>query len=139
MTLIYEFVYGTLYRMADATVKASLLLGLAAIFSLLLRRSYASVRHLVWALGLGSALLLPLLSWNMPHWRVPYPAPPTHSRPAATVVPPPAQAPQPASGAAVPRGPQFSAGITPVASSSSSTAEKRAMLPPVRMAAPNGR
>ena len=99
-TLTDEFSYGYLFRMADATVKAALMLGLAAVFAVLLRRSSASVRHIVWALGLGSALLLPLLS-GLPPWRVPYTVPPAHSRPSANGVPP-AQASRPASGAATP-------------------------------------
>lgn len=109
-TPIYWFVYGSLFRIADATVKATFLLALVAAAVLLLRRSSASIRHLVWALGLGAALVLPLSSW-IPRWRVPYTVPPTYSRPLPEEVPP-AQAPQPMPKVAV-VGPQAVAGAVP--------------------------
>ena len=59
-----------MFILADAAVKAALLLTLAAVIVLCSRRASASFRHLVWALGLGGALFLPLLSCNLPHWRV---------------------------------------------------------------------
>ena len=58
------------FILADAAVKAALLLTFAAVLVVCLRRASASFRHLVWALGLGGALFLPLLSCNLPHWRV---------------------------------------------------------------------
>jgi len=60
----------SVFILADAAVKAALLLTLAAVIVLCSRRASASFRHLVWALGLGGALFLPLLSCNLPHWRV---------------------------------------------------------------------
>ncbi|MBX7184546.1 MAG: M56 family metallopeptidase, partial [Vicinamibacteria bacterium] len=53
-------------------VKASLLLGAAAVINVLLRRrTSAATRHLVWTLALGGALLLPVLSAIVPAWGIP--------------------------------------------------------------------
>ena len=56
--------------LADAFVKATVLLVLAAGVTLLLRRSAASLRHLVWTLACGGVLALPLASALLPNWRV---------------------------------------------------------------------
>lgn len=56
---------------ADALIKASILLALTAGAALLLRRSTASLRHLVWTLGLSGALVAPILSAALPRWEVP--------------------------------------------------------------------
>lgn len=56
---------------ADAVVKASILLGGAAVATLALRKASASVRHLIWTLALISALVVPVLSLALPRWRVP--------------------------------------------------------------------
>src|SRR5690348_2362187 len=56
--------------LADAFVKATVLLLLAAGVTLLLRRSTASLRHLVWTLACGGVLALPLASAVLPNWRV---------------------------------------------------------------------
>lgn len=52
-------------------VKASLLLAAAAVASLLLSRSSPDRRHRVWAMGLASVLLLPVVSTWMPRWPLP--------------------------------------------------------------------
>jgi beta-lactamase regulating signal transducer with metallopeptidase domain len=53
------------------TVKASVLLGVAAIVqALLYRRASASARHLVWTLAIVGVLLLPMLSLALPRWNV---------------------------------------------------------------------
>jgi beta-lactamase regulating signal transducer with metallopeptidase domain len=53
------------------TVKASLLLGLAAILQAALpRRTSAATRHLLWALAAVAALMLPILSLALPDWPV---------------------------------------------------------------------
>ena len=53
------------------TVKASVLLGAAAILQLVLhRRASAATKHLVWTLAIVSALLLPALSLVLPEWKV---------------------------------------------------------------------
>jgi beta-lactamase regulating signal transducer with metallopeptidase domain len=56
--------------LADAFVKATVVLLLAAGASVLLRRSTAALRHLVWALACGGVLALPLASALLPNWRV---------------------------------------------------------------------
>src|SRR5882762_1422629 len=56
--------------LADAFVKATVLLLLAAVGTLFLRRSAASLRHLVWTLACGGVLALPLASALLPNWRV---------------------------------------------------------------------
>src|SRR2546430_17147291 len=56
--------------LADAFVKATVLLLLAALVTVFLRRSPASLRHLVWTLACGGVLALPLASALLPNWRV---------------------------------------------------------------------
>jgi len=56
--------------LADAFVKATVLLVLAAVVTVFLRRSPASLRHLVWTLACGGALALPLASALLPNWRL---------------------------------------------------------------------
>lgn len=56
---------------ADAILKATLLLGVAALASHALRRQAAAVRHMVWTLALLSAMALPVLSIALPRWQVP--------------------------------------------------------------------
>ncbi|MGE5800852.1 MAG: M56 family metallopeptidase [Gemmatimonadota bacterium] len=57
--------------LADAFVKATILLLLAAAGTLVLRRSSAAMRHLVWALACAGVLVLPVASALLPNWRVP--------------------------------------------------------------------
>src|SRR5436309_14553608 len=54
----------------DAFVKSTVVLLLAAAVTLLLRRSPAALRHLVWALACGSVLALPLASALLPNLRL---------------------------------------------------------------------
>jgi HEAT repeat protein/beta-lactamase regulating signal transducer with metallopeptidase domain len=56
---------------ADAVAKATVLLAVAALASLALRRASAASRHLVWTLALVGALLLPILSLALPRWQLP--------------------------------------------------------------------
>src|SRR2546425_5240188 len=56
--------------LADAFVKATVLLLLAALVTVCQRRSPASLRHLVWTLACGGVLALPLASALLPNWRV---------------------------------------------------------------------
>ena len=56
--------------LADAFVKATILLLVAAGGTLLLRRSSAALRHLVWALACAGVLVLPVASALLPNWRV---------------------------------------------------------------------
>lgn len=55
----------------DVSLKATLLLAMAGLFSLTLRRTSASVRHLFWSVVVISLLALPILSLALPNWRVP--------------------------------------------------------------------
>src|SRR6266511_3691306 len=90
--------------LADAFVKATVLLLLAALVTVFLRRSPASLRHLVWALACGGVLALPLASALLPNWslagwprldvpvafnaeQIAPPAPKLDPTPAARVVP----------------------------------------------------
>lgn len=55
----------------DSGVKGVILLSLASLIVLSMRRSSASARHLVWALALCGLLLLPIVSMIMPAWQLP--------------------------------------------------------------------
>jgi beta-lactamase regulating signal transducer with metallopeptidase domain len=56
--------------LADAFVKATVVLLLAAGASLVLTKSTAALRHLVWALAFVGLLALPVASAVMPDWRL---------------------------------------------------------------------
>ena len=56
--------------LADAFVKATVLLVLAAVVTVFLRRAPASLRHLVWTLACGGVLALPLASALLPNWKL---------------------------------------------------------------------
>lgn len=56
--------------LADAFVKSTVILLLAALVTLCLRRAPASLRHLVWTLACGGVLVLPIASALLPDWRV---------------------------------------------------------------------
>ena len=55
-------------------VKGFVVLGVATLMTLALRRASAAARHAVWALALLSLLALPFLSSVLPSWRMPVPA-----------------------------------------------------------------
>jgi HEAT repeat protein/beta-lactamase regulating signal transducer with metallopeptidase domain len=55
---------------ADAVLKATLILGAAGVASFALRRASASVRHLIWTLALAGSIAVPVLSVALPRWRV---------------------------------------------------------------------
>ena len=55
----------------DAVLKATVLLGGAAVLTAMLRRSSAASRHLIWTVALAAALVLPALSTALPRWQVP--------------------------------------------------------------------
>lgn len=59
-----------LLSLADAAVKSFVLLGLAAVTCLTLRRASAATRHLIWLSALAAALVIPVLSSFLPQWRV---------------------------------------------------------------------
>jgi beta-lactamase regulating signal transducer with metallopeptidase domain len=58
----------------DIIVRASALLGAAALGDLVLRRrASAATRHLLWTLALGALLALPIASYVLPEWTLPIP------------------------------------------------------------------
>lgn len=57
--------------LVDSGAKGLLLLLMALLICIKLRRASAAARHLVWALALGGLLLLPVLSLVMPKWQLP--------------------------------------------------------------------
>ena len=54
----------------DATIKGTVVLGVAGMMVLFMRRASAAARHMVWTLGLVSLMLLPVLSAALPAWQV---------------------------------------------------------------------
>jgi HEAT repeat protein/beta-lactamase regulating signal transducer with metallopeptidase domain len=85
----------------DAIAKASLILAMTALVAAVLRRASASARHLVWTLGLLSALAVPALSVALPRWELPIvriaapPASPAARPPSAFVRSASADSPEP--------------------------------------------
>jgi HEAT repeat protein/beta-lactamase regulating signal transducer with metallopeptidase domain len=75
----------------DAVAKASVILAATALGAAALRRASASARHLVWTLGLLSALAAPALSLALPRWELPIVtvAAPTHAADRAIATPAP--------------------------------------------------
>ncbi len=61
-----------LLALADAALKSAALLALAAAASLALRKASAAARHALWVGVLVGVLLLPILSYALPEWRVPW-------------------------------------------------------------------
>jgi beta-lactamase regulating signal transducer with metallopeptidase domain len=66
---------GVLAVIADASLKATVVLAAAGLWTLLDRSASAAVRHLVWLVALGSALVLPAVVPFAPAWRVSLPLP----------------------------------------------------------------
>ena len=69
----------------DAVLKSTVLLILAAAFAGLMRRASAAVRHRTWCLTFAGLLLLPLLSYALPAWRIPVLPPVAEPEPEAVV------------------------------------------------------
>jgi beta-lactamase regulating signal transducer with metallopeptidase domain len=93
--------------LVDVALKATLLLGAAALLTRLMHRRSAAGRHFVWSLAVGGSLLLPPLSALLPAFRIellpalslaPDPAPSWAPERATTPPPEPARrsAPEPA-------------------------------------------
>src|SRR5437867_3852927 len=57
-------------QLVDSAIKGTVLLMLAAIAAIILRRDSAATRHLVWLLALVAMLAVPVLSAMLPEWRV---------------------------------------------------------------------
>ena len=58
-----------LAHLASALVKGVVLLAIAGLVALVLRRCSAATRHLMWTSALIGLLILPLLSLVAPTWR----------------------------------------------------------------------
>ena len=56
--------------LVDSAIKGTVLLMLAAVAALILRRDSAATRHLVWLLAIVAILVVPVLSAMLPQWRV---------------------------------------------------------------------
>jgi beta-lactamase regulating signal transducer with metallopeptidase domain len=54
----------------DSAIKGTVLLALAAVAALILRRDSAATRHLVWMLAIVAMLAVPVLSAILPQWQV---------------------------------------------------------------------
>ena len=68
----------------EAVARASVILASTGLLAAALRRSSASARHLVWVLGLTSALVVPALSAALPRWQLPIVRIATTSEPGMT-------------------------------------------------------
>ena len=69
--------------LADAAVRATALLGIAAAIAAIAGRRSAALRHFVWALALVGVLLLPLAGAVLPEVPVPMPWTAAGRQPAA--------------------------------------------------------
>jgi HEAT repeat protein/beta-lactamase regulating signal transducer with metallopeptidase domain len=56
--------------LAEAVLKATLLLATAALASFILRRRSAASRHVMWTLALVGAMAIPVLSIALPRWQL---------------------------------------------------------------------
>ena len=73
-----------LAALVDTSLRLSVILLVAGAIAMVLRRSAANLRHLVWALALGGALMLPLAASYLPTLNLPVPQPlQVFARPAA--------------------------------------------------------
>ena len=57
--------------LGDAAIKSAVILLIASLLTLSMRRSSAALRHLVWTVAVAIALLLPLGSALLPGYRIP--------------------------------------------------------------------
>ena len=69
--------------LVDAMAKATIILGVAGLTAVLLRRASAASRHLVWTAALLAALVLPVLSMALPRWQMAVVTLPSVASPAA--------------------------------------------------------
>src|SRR5688572_12779441 len=61
---------GLAAALVDAGVKTGILLLLAAVASVALRKSAAATRHVAWTAAVACAVAMPILSLCLPQWRV---------------------------------------------------------------------
>ncbi|HVF40706.1 MAG TPA: hypothetical protein VM939_12470, partial [Gemmatimonadaceae bacterium] len=57
--------------LVEIAIKSTLLIGVALLIVVVLRRSTADMRHMVWSVSLGGLLIVPILGIMLPSWRVP--------------------------------------------------------------------
>ena len=55
-------------------LRATVVLGLAWVLTMVMRRASASARHFVWTSAIAAAALVPLTAFVLPDWRVPAPS-----------------------------------------------------------------
>ncbi len=61
---------GATFLLIDSTIKAALLLAVAGLVALTLRRDSAATRHLVWLVAIVAMLAVPVFAAMLPQWRV---------------------------------------------------------------------
>ena len=61
---------GSTLLLIDSTIKGALLLAVAGLVALILRRDSAATRHLVWLVAIVAMLAVPVFSAMLPQWRV---------------------------------------------------------------------
>jgi len=76
----------------DVSVKGTIILAVAGLLGIALRRTSAAARHLTWSLALGSLLALPILALVLPAWQVSMLPRLSPTPPAKTAPVPPIQA-----------------------------------------------
>jgi beta-lactamase regulating signal transducer with metallopeptidase domain len=69
--MMLDYAAALLALLLDWMAKGLVILGLAFLADLLLRRADASLRHLIWLAGLAAVVLLPMASWMLPSLNVP--------------------------------------------------------------------
>ncbi|MBU8921643.1 MAG: tetratricopeptide repeat protein [Bacteroidales bacterium] len=70
--ILVETPWAALLRfLIDVTIKSGLIIGVASIATLLLRRNSAYIRNMVWGFALAGLLLMPVLSFMAPVWNLP--------------------------------------------------------------------
>ena len=57
--------------LVEVALKGTMLLGIAMAAAILLRRSTATIRHMVWSMSLAGLLIVPVLALMLPGWSVP--------------------------------------------------------------------
>ena len=72
----------------DIAAKGGALLAIAWLACKLLRRESAAVRHSVWSMTMLALIVLPLVSWALPAWRLPILPANESAEPAADYVTP---------------------------------------------------
>ncbi|HEV8480997.1 MAG TPA: hypothetical protein VGR66_09400, partial [Candidatus Eisenbacteria bacterium] len=84
LAIVQSWIPTLVQALAAVAVKGTLVLALAALAALALRKSSSATRHAVWCAALTGMLLLPVLALAVPEWTLPIlPAP----KPDAPVLP----------------------------------------------------